>query len=199
VLGFGPQAGEAILRRRNFITLLEGAATAWPLAAGAQQPDGVRRIGVFQTIVEDDPMSAPLVAAFQQQLQELAWVVGRNIQIAIRFGAGTVGLYHTYAAELVGGSTECDRGLQHAHLAGTTAADPHDFERFGDAARVIERLGKNAGRFLRATSQPAVARFDLTIHTVLNAIKLIQISSRVALSLPTPRAKSPCYAGRIGI
>jgi putative ABC transport system substrate-binding protein len=89
------------MRRREFITLLGGAAAAWPIAVQAQQSNGVRRVGVFHSIGEDDPIAVPLVAAFQQRLQDLGWVAGRNIQIAIRFGAGEAGLYRTYAAELV--------------------------------------------------------------------------------------------------
>jgi putative tryptophan/tyrosine transport system substrate-binding protein len=89
------------LRRREFITLLGGAA-AWPIAASAQQADRMRRVGVLNPYTEDDSQGAPVVAAFQQRLQGLGWAVGRNIQIDKRFGATNVVLYRTYAAELVG-------------------------------------------------------------------------------------------------
>jgi hypothetical protein len=61
------------MRRREFMTLIGGAAAAWPLAARAQQPDRMRRIGVLMGIAENDPYSAPRVAAFQQVLEKLGW------------------------------------------------------------------------------------------------------------------------------
>ena len=72
--------------RRDFITLLGGAAAAWPLAARAQQ--GVRRIGIMMNLAADDPEGQARVAAFLQGLQEAGWVVGRNAQIDIRWGMG---------------------------------------------------------------------------------------------------------------
>jgi putative ABC transport system substrate-binding protein len=67
------------VRRREFITLLGGAA-AWPLAARAQQPERVRRIGVLMGQAEDDPEAQARVAAFQQSLQRLGWSDGRNVR-----------------------------------------------------------------------------------------------------------------------
>jgi putative tryptophan/tyrosine transport system substrate-binding protein len=71
------------LRRRQFITLLGGAA-AWPLAADAQQSERMRRIGALMYLAADDPDSPALVAAFARGLQELGWIEGRNIQIDYR-------------------------------------------------------------------------------------------------------------------
>src|SRR5262249_26342498 len=88
------------MRRREFITLLGGAA-AWPLAARAQQPDRMRRIGVLMNFTADDPVSLGRVTAFVQGLQELGWTIGRNLQIEYRWGAGNVERYRTFAAELV--------------------------------------------------------------------------------------------------
>jgi putative tryptophan/tyrosine transport system substrate-binding protein len=90
------------MQRREFITLLGGAAAVWPIAAHAQQADRMRRVGVLNGNTEDDPGGASLVAAFQQRLQDMGWTAGRNIQIDRRFGASNVVLYRTYAAELVG-------------------------------------------------------------------------------------------------
>jgi putative tryptophan/tyrosine transport system substrate-binding protein len=73
------------MRRREFITLLGGAA-AWPCVARAQRADRMRRIGVLMNLAADDPEGQARVAAFLQGLQEAGWVVGRNAQIDIRWG-----------------------------------------------------------------------------------------------------------------
>ena len=73
------------MRRREFITLLGGAVVTWPLAAGAQQPDRVRRIGVLMNRAPENPEGQDRLAAFQQGLQELGWGVGRNIRIETRW------------------------------------------------------------------------------------------------------------------
>ena len=67
--------------RREFISLLGGAASAWPLAARAQQPEKMRRIGVLMTWPADDSEAQARNAAFLQALQELGWSSGRNLQI----------------------------------------------------------------------------------------------------------------------
>jgi len=75
------------LKRREFITLLGGAA-AWPLAAQAQQPERMRRIGVLGGLTEDDPREQARRMAFGQGLQELGWTIGRNVRIDNRWSAG---------------------------------------------------------------------------------------------------------------
>ena len=87
--------------RREFITLLGGAAATWPLAARAQQPDRVRRIGVLMGQAEDDPEAQARVAAFQQSLQRLGWSDGRNVRIDSRWAAGDSDRTRRYAAELI--------------------------------------------------------------------------------------------------
>jgi putative ABC transport system substrate-binding protein len=88
------------LRRREFITLLGGAA-AWPRAARAQQPERVRRIGVLMNLAADDPESQTRNAAFLQGMQQLGWTDGRNVRIDYRWAAGDADRFRTYAAELV--------------------------------------------------------------------------------------------------
>ena len=88
------------VRRREFITLLGGAA-AWPLAASAQQPDGVRRIGVLMAYSESDPEGQANVAAFREGLQKLGWTDGRNLRIDSRWAALDAELMQRYAKELV--------------------------------------------------------------------------------------------------
>ena len=90
-----------MMRRREFITLLGGAAAAWPLAARAQQAERVRRIGVLMTVAADDPESQRRMTAFVQGLQELGWTDGRNVRIDTRWSAADADLGRRYAAELV--------------------------------------------------------------------------------------------------
>ena len=109
------------MKRREFITLLGGAAAAWPLAARAQQPERMRRIGVLMSTAADDPEGQARLAAFVQGLQELGWSDGRNVRIDTRWGGGDADRIRRYAAELValapdvilasGGSVvgQCDR------------------------------------------------------------------------------------------
>ena len=89
------------MRRREFITLLGGAAAAWPLAARAQQAERVRRIGVLLFLAADDPEVRPRMAAFTEEFQRLGWTEGRNIQIELRWGAGNVQRSRKFAEELV--------------------------------------------------------------------------------------------------
>jgi putative ABC transport system substrate-binding protein len=89
------------MRRRDFITLLGGATAALPLAARAQQPDRMRRIGVLMNVAADDPEGQARIVAFVQGLQQLGWSDGRNVRIDIRWGGGDPERIHKYAAELV--------------------------------------------------------------------------------------------------
>ena len=89
------------MRRREFITLLGGAAAAWPLAARAQQAERMRRIGVLMAVAADDPESQRRMTAFVQGLQELGWTDGRNVRIDTRWSAADADLGRRYAAELV--------------------------------------------------------------------------------------------------
>jgi putative ABC transport system substrate-binding protein len=89
------------MRRREFITLLGGAAATWPLAARAQQPKRMRRIGALMNKAIDDSEARSEVSAFVGALQERGWTLGGNLQIDYRWGAGNADRYRTYAAELV--------------------------------------------------------------------------------------------------
>src|SRR5262249_36203287 len=89
------------MKRRTFITLLGGAAAGWPLAARAQQPERMRRIGVLVHTAADEPESQARLAAFMQGLQELGWAVGRDMRIDYRWRVGDAARLHKDAAELV--------------------------------------------------------------------------------------------------
>jgi len=86
------------VRRREFITLLSGAAAAWPLAARAQQPAKVPRIGF---LFYGSPGPSPGIDAFRQGLRELGYIEGQNIAVEYRFASGRVGQLPELAAELV--------------------------------------------------------------------------------------------------
>ena len=76
------------MRRRKFIVLLGGAATVWPLASHAQQPERLRRIGVLMLYPENDPEGQLRATAFRQGLQKLGWVDGGNVQVDFQWGLG---------------------------------------------------------------------------------------------------------------
>jgi ABC-type uncharacterized transport system substrate-binding protein len=88
------------MKRREFITLIGGAA-AWPIAAYAQQPERMRRIGVLLNRIADDPEGQARLTAFVQGLQQLGWVDGRNVRMDVRWAAGVADHFRKYAAELV--------------------------------------------------------------------------------------------------
>ena len=89
------------LKRRDFVAMLGGAAFAWPLAARAQQGDRVRRVGALMFTIESDPMSKTRVVAFQQNLENLGWKVGRNLQIDYRWGISDIERAKAATAELL--------------------------------------------------------------------------------------------------
>jgi putative tryptophan/tyrosine transport system substrate-binding protein len=89
------------MKRREFITLLGGAAAAWPVAARAQQSEQMRRIGVLMNTGADESESQARLAAFMQGLQELGWAAGRNLRIDYRWSPGDLARLRKDAAELV--------------------------------------------------------------------------------------------------
>src|SRR6516164_1818954 len=88
------------MKRRTFITLLGGAAAAWPLAAHAQQGERMRRVGVLMTGAAGDTEGQARLTGFLQGLQEFGWTAGRNARIDYRWAANDADR-HKYAAELV--------------------------------------------------------------------------------------------------
>jgi putative ABC transport system substrate-binding protein len=139
-----------MIRRREFITLLGGAAAACPLTARAQQATRLRRIGVLSTGAADDPQSQRRMTAFVQSLQQLGWTEGRNVLIETRWGAGDDERLPRYAAELVAlapdvivaGATSPLVALQHA-----TNTVPIVFTLVSDAvgAGFVESMSRPGG------------------------------------------------------
>jgi putative tryptophan/tyrosine transport system substrate-binding protein len=89
------------MRRRDLITLLGGAAAAWPLAARAQQPGQLRRVGMLIGYAENDSETQARVAAFRQGLEHLGWTEGRNIRVDYRFAPAGPDQAQRFAKELV--------------------------------------------------------------------------------------------------
>jgi ABC-type uncharacterized transport system substrate-binding protein len=89
------------MRRREFITVIGGAAAAWPIATKAQQPQRLRRIGILMNRAADNPEGQDRLAAFHQGLQELGWGVGRNVRIETRWSEDNADPTVKHAAELV--------------------------------------------------------------------------------------------------
>jgi putative tryptophan/tyrosine transport system substrate-binding protein len=89
-----------VTTRREFITLLGGAAAAWPVAARAQQP-GMRRVGVLMGYGQSDPSAQSFFAGFVQSLKGLGWIVGQNVLIEDRWAGGDINRIQKFAKELV--------------------------------------------------------------------------------------------------
>jgi putative tryptophan/tyrosine transport system substrate-binding protein len=89
------------MRRRDFITLIGGVAAAWPLAAWAQQPEHLRRIGVLMSGAESDPEAKLWFSTFVQGLASLGWTVSHNVQVDTRWAAGDPNRLKALATELV--------------------------------------------------------------------------------------------------
>ena len=135
------------LRRREFIAGLGGAAAAWPLAARAQQGNGVRRIGVLMAFDEKDPVAKPYVSAFTQALADLGWSDGRNVRMDLRWGGADTNRIRALAQELVGSQPDI---ILVASIAATAALQretrtiPIVFVTSGDpvASGIVARLNQ---------------------------------------------------------
>jgi len=105
------------MQRRDFIIVLGGAAAAWPLAARAQQPDRMRRIGVLMNLGADDPEGQVRLKTFLQGLQTRGWIEGSNLRVDTCWGEGKAERFRSCAAELIGLAPD-------VILAGSGAAMP---------------------------------------------------------------------------
>jgi putative ABC transport system substrate-binding protein len=137
------------VRRREFITLIGGAAAAWPLAARAQQGERMKRIGVLSGFAMDDQDNKVRLVAFQQRLQQLGWTDGQNVRIDHRFAEGTFENFARYAAELVALAPDVVlvSGGSLAHMLQATRTVPIVFAFAADpvGAGFIESLSRPGG------------------------------------------------------
>jgi putative ABC transport system substrate-binding protein len=149
------------MQRRQFITLLGGAA-AWPLAARAQQPDRVRRVGVLMGIA-DDPEGQARVMVFKQALHALGWIEGRNIQFIYRWSAGDAAHARQFANELL--DLRSDVILANSTpiaiaVRDTTRTTPTVFVQVSDpvTAGVVQSLARPGGNLTGFTNfEPSIA------------------------------------------
>jgi ABC-type uncharacterized transport system substrate-binding protein len=149
------------MKRREFMVLL-GCAAAWPLAAGAQQPDRVRRVGVLMGIA-DDPEGQARVMVFRQALQGLGWREGRNVQFIHRWSAGDVMQARQFAKELL--DLRSDVILANSTpiavaVRDTTRTTPTVFVQVSDpvTAGVVQSLARPGGNLTGFTTfEPSIA------------------------------------------
>jgi len=137
------------MQRRDFITLLSGAAATWPLAARAQQPEQMRRIGVLSN-APADAQGQSGVEAFQQALRQLGWSDGRNVRIDVRWGENDPDRDRKYAAELVALAPDvllAAGTLSVAALQKATRSVPIVFVRVSDpvGGGLVESLARPGG------------------------------------------------------
>jgi putative tryptophan/tyrosine transport system substrate-binding protein len=149
ILSVGSTGKHWTVKRRDFITLVGGAA-AWPLAARAQQPNRMRRIGVLTPYPADDAEARARLTAFAQGLAQTGWTVGQNIRIDYRWGDGKPDTMRKYAAELVALAPEVILASSSAALAPlleATRTVPIVFAGVGDpvAAGYVESLARPGG------------------------------------------------------
>jgi putative ABC transport system substrate-binding protein len=136
------------MKRREFITLIGGAAATWPLAVRAQQPEPMRRIGVLMGFPESDLQAQSFIAAFRDGLQKLGWTDGRNVRIETRWPGFDAESRQRFAKELI--ALRPDLILSH-----TTPPRPHCYRR--RASRSFLRLLpiRSAAASSRASRGPA--------------------------------------------
>src|SRR3974390_2329213 len=89
------------MKRREFISLLGGAAATWPVAVRAQQREPLRRVAILEGIAKDTPGAQQRYMAFLEAFEQLGWTDGRNVQIVARWSGGKNVELHKYAEELI--------------------------------------------------------------------------------------------------
>ena len=181
------------MRRREFITVLGGAAVAWPRAVRAQQADRMRRVGVLESRAADDREGQARLAVFAQGLQELGWTEGRNVRIDYRWAAGNAGRYRTYAAELVALAPDvilASASMSVAALQQTTRTVPIVF------VNVIDPVG--AG-FVASLARPGGNSTGFTLFEYSLSGKWLELFKEIAPNLTRIAIlRDPAIAAGIG-
>jgi putative ABC transport system substrate-binding protein len=145
------------MKRREFIALVGGAAATWPIAARAQQPQSMKRLGVLLPSAADDPVYQSWVGEFMRGLGQLGWTEGQNVRIDYRWGGDSADALTRYAVELVAlapdviltsGNQTVEKALQATHtvpIVFAIAADPVGSGFVGS----LSRPGGNATGFMQ--------------------------------------------------
>ena len=138
------------MKRREFITLVGGAAAAWPFAARAQQTGPMRRIGVLMGYAEADPEAKAVLSAFTQRLSELGWTDGHNVRIEVRWIGDDLKRLKTDAAELVASAPDvifCSSTPVAAEMLRLTRTIPIVFVQVADPVSVgfVTNLARPGG------------------------------------------------------
>jgi len=184
-----------MIRRRDFITLLGGAAAAWPLAARAQRTERVRRIGMLQPLAADDPEAQLRVSAVNGRLKELGWTDGSNVRIDYRWTSGNTALMRTQAADLVSLTPDVILGASTpvvAALRAETSTIPIVFVQVIDpvAAGFVTSLARPGGNVTGITN------FEFTVGGKwLETLK--EISPRLVRVAVLYNPKTAPYAGSL--
>ena len=181
------------MQRREFITLLGGAAVAWPRAARAQQADRMRRVGVLWNLAADDPEGQARQRAFLQGLQELGWTDGRNMRIDYRWAGGDADRFRRYAAELVALAPDvilASASVSVAALLQITRTVPIVF------ANVIDPVG--AG-FVARLARPGGNATGFTLYEYSLSGKWLELFKEIAPNLTRIAIlRDPALAAGIG-
>jgi len=105
------------MKRREFMTLIGGAAATWPLAVSGQQSERMRRIGVLMPIAADDPEALLRIAAFTQGLREFGWIEGRNVRVDYRWAGANGEKARQNALELTASAADVIFALGNVSVA----------------------------------------------------------------------------------
>jgi putative ABC transport system substrate-binding protein len=162
------------MRRREFITLVGGAAVSWPITSHAQQSDETRLIGVLMAYAESDSPAQSEVAAFRGALAKLGWTEGSNLRIELRFGAGDADRIRAFAKELI--DLRPDVILGHttpvtSALARETRTIPIVFVNVADPI---------ASGFVTSLASPGGNITGLTVETSAQGGKWVQLLKEIA-------------------
>jgi len=181
------------LKRREFIAVLGGAVAAWPLAARAQQPEKVRRIGMLMLRVADNPEAQARFKAFVQGLQQLGWAEGRNVRMDVRWTAGVAEQLHKYAEELVALMPDAilaDGAAAVSALQGATRSVPIVFTGAPDPV--------GAG-FVKSLARPGGNTTGFTSFEYAIAAKWLELLKEIAPSVTRAAVlRDPTIAAGIG-
>src|SRR5262245_11130124 len=179
--------------RREFVTLLGGAAFTWPLAARAQQDDGRRQVGVLMNVGESDAQGRARLDAFIERLKESGWSEGRNLRLDVRWGAGDAELFRRYANELLVLEPDvivANASVTVAALQQVTRGVPIVF------AGVIDPVG---GGFVKSLARPGGNTTGFTIFEYAIGAKWLELLKEIAPSLTRAAVlRDPNLAAGIG-